>query len=133
MRASGPFGRYQNLFHDVSKSDDLLDIAFGMGGGLVPLRDATNSILGVDTNPLSIRKAAAQHSNFSHVRFICDDETSIPIRFFRDLERHLLPGGKRIIEVPKLFDFPLGEPLLPVHGFEFRSGEVEELLNRVGL
>jgi len=153
VRPSAPFGRYRNLLSYLKPSDNLLDIACGQGGGLAPLRTAVSSILGVDKNQNYIDRAETLNSGFSNVSFICGTETDIPdsmtfsvitslhtlehvaspVDFLRTLRAHLVPGGRLLLEVPKLFRFPLGEPLLPVHDFEFSLGEVEDLLEEVGL
>ena len=51
---------------------------------------------------------------------------------FPRIKNSLKPNGKLILEVPRLFPYPIGKPLWPHHKREYEKDSLEKLIRKVG-
>lgn len=147
-----PSSRYQQVKKYLSDGARVLDIACGQGGGAVVLAEKAAEVLGIDYNQAYV-DAANERFAGENVSYICGDDTKLEEykssfdtvvslhtlehlpddqSFLRRVHASLVPGGRLIIEVPRLLPKPIGEPLLPFHEREYSDGEMRRLLTENG-
>jgi len=144
--------RYRNVKNYVDKNDIVLDIACGKGGGTSYLSNHCKKIYGIDPDSRYIEYANKYYAN-SYTEFKKGTDltlTELNIYFDKIVSLHTLehvdndkifltnlykfmrPDGLLILEVPRLFKYPLGEPLWPFHKIEYSYNQLKNLVMETG-
>lgn len=152
VAAENPASRYAFVNRFIDEGDVVLDIACGQGGGVGAMGEKAGVVYGIDYNRGYVERARKEYGNGKLNFLFGTDEllTGLDVTFDKAVSLHTLEhveddrlflervrgrlkdGGKLILEVPRLFQYPLGEPLLPMHRREYTREALEELLRSTG-
>ena len=150
-----PGSRYRMAESFLNINDIVLDIACGKGGGTKFCSGSCKQIHGFDYNVEYINHAKLTYINddYGNVFFHYGTDNEISkldikfdkvislhtlehadndFRFLKNIKSSLKLGGMLILEVPRLLEYPLGEPLFPFHEREYTLSGVRELLVNAG-
>jgi len=149
---NNPASRYQHVKKYLKSSDSVLDIACGQGDGAALLAESTKLVYGIDYNADYI-KSAQDRFNRGNLKFVTGthkaaEELGIKfdkiisfhtlehveddIDFLKTLNASMSQEGKLILEIPKSFKYPLGEPLIPHHKKEYTLQDIQKIINDTG-
>ena len=152
IKINNPISRYRFVSNFIEKNDTVLDIASGQGGGTALLSDFSKFVYGVDYNKEYIENSNNSFKN-KNLEFIYGTEEILKElniqfdkivslhtlehvpndkNFLKTLFQHLKPSGRLILEVPRLLEYPLGEPLYPFHVKEYVQKDLELLFQEIG-
>ena len=149
---NNPSSRYLFFIKFIGSNDVVMDIACGQVGGTTVLADYAKKVYGIDSNESYISKSKEKF-NKKNIEYLHGTDKLLekfPSAFDKVVSSHTLEhvdndqlflerirdslrdDGKLILEVPKLFLYPLGEPLYPVHVREYTIFNLEKLLHETG-
>lgn len=152
VEINNPVNRYGFLLKFLKKNDIVLDIACGKGGGTYLISKKVNKVVGIDYNEDYIVNARKNYSR-KNVKFSVGTDKNLKEygqffdkivsshtlehvkddkKFLKRLFNSLKNDGELILEVPRLFRYPLGEPLYPFHIREYERKQLESLLVNTG-
>lgn len=145
-----PINRYKFILQFIEKTDKVLDMACGKGGGTRIISDFAKEVCGIDYEKRYIDDANKKFSK-SNLEFICGNDELLEKfggkfdkvisthtmehvtndeLFLRRIHFCLKTNGELIIEVPRLAPYPLGCPLWPHHKREYTQDQLENLLEK---
>jgi spore coat polysaccharide biosynthesis protein SpsF (cytidylyltransferase family)/ubiquinone/menaquinone biosynthesis C-methylase UbiE len=150
-----PGPRYRMARSFLEAEDIVLDIACGKGGGTKYCSNYCKKIYGVDYNLSYIKSAQSLYVNDFNQKLSFHYGTDnslgeLDLKFDKVISLHTLEhvnddnqflnnifkvlkkNSLLILEVPRLFEYPLGEPLWPFHEREYKLSEVRNLLINTG-
>ena len=135
------------LARHLTRGLDVLDIASGEGYGSAFLAQTSRSVVGVETDPVSVGHARSSYV-FENLRFVEGSAQSIPLddhsvdcvvsfetlehfydqeQFLAEIRRVLRPGGKLIVSSPDRDIYSQqGRPSNPYHVRELTQIEFEK-------
>ena len=147
-----PINRYRFISQFIEKTDSVLDLACGKGGGTEIISDYAKEVYGIDYDKKYIINAKLKFSK-PNLKFILGSDelleefeeqfdkvisthtmehVSDDQLFLKRIRNSLKPNGKLILEVPRLFPYPIGKPLWPHHKREYEKDSLEKLIRKVG-
>ena len=147
-----PINRYRFISQFIEKTDSVLDLACGKGGGTKIISDYAKEVYGIDYDKKYIINAKLKFSK-PNLKFILGSDelleefeeqfdkvisthtmehVSDDQLFLKRIRNSLKPNGKLILEVPRLFPYPIGKPLWPHHKREYEKDSLEKLIRKVG-
>ena len=147
-----PINRYRFISQFIEKTDNVLDIACGKGGGTEIISDYAKEVCGIDYDKKYIIDAKLKFSK-PNLKFILGSDelleefegqfdkvisthtmehVSDDQLFLKRIRNSLKSSGKLILEVPRLFPYPIGKPLWPHHKREYEKDSLEKLIRKVG-
>ena len=147
-----PINRYKFISQFIEKTDSVLDIACGKGAGTDIISDYAKEVYGIDYDKMYITDAKLKFSK-SNLKFILgSDELLEEFKeqfdkvisthtmehisddklFLKRIKNSLKFNGKLILEVPRLYPYPIGKPLWPHHKREYEKDSLEKLIRKVG-
>ncbi len=145
-----PINRYKFILQFIEKTDEVLDMACGKGGGTRIISDFAKEVCGIDYEKRYIDDANKKFSK-SNLGFICGNDELLEKfggKFDKVISTHTMEhvtndelflkrihfclkiNGELIIEVPRLNPYPLGCPLWPHHKREYTRDQLENLLEK---
>ena len=147
-----PINRYRFISQFIEKTDSVLDLACGKGGGTEIISDYAKEVYGIDYDKKYIINAKLKFSKPNLTFILGSDElleefeeqfdkvisthtmehVSDDQLFLKRIRNSLKPNGKLILEVPRLFPYPIGKPLWPHHKREYEKDSLEKLIRKVG-
>ena len=147
-----PINRYRFISQFIEKTDSVLDLACGKGSGTEIISDYAKEVCGIDYDKKYITSAKLKFSK-SNLKFILGSDelleefegqfdkvisthtmehVSDDQLFLKRIRNSLKSSGKLILEVPRLFPYPIGKPLWPHHKREYEKDSLEKLIQKVG-
>ena len=147
-----PINRYRFISQFIEKTDSVLDLACGKGGGTKIISDYAKEVYGIDYDKKYIINAKLKFSK-PNLKFILGSDelleefeeqfdkvisthtmehVSDDQLFLKRIRNSLKPNGKLILEVPRLCPYPIGKPLWPDHKREYEKDSLEKLIQKVG-
>ena len=147
-----PINRYRFISQFIEKTDSVLDLACGKGGGTEIISDYAKEVYGIDYDKKYIINAKLKFSK-PNLKFILGSDelleefeerfdkvisthtmehVSDDQLFLKRIRNSLKPNGKLILEVPRLCPYPIGKPLWPDHKREYEKDSLEKLIRKVG-
>jgi len=147
-----PINRYRFISQFIEKTDSVLDIACGKGAGTDIISDYAKEVYGIDYDKRYITDAKLKFSK-SNLKFILGSDelleefkeqfdkvisthtmehVSDDKLFLKRIKNSLKFNGKLILEVPRLYPYPIGKPLWPHHKREYEKDSLEKLIRKVG-
>jgi len=147
-----PINRYRFISQFIEKTDNVLDLACGKGSGTEIISDYAKEVSGIDYDKKYITTAKLKFSK-PNLKFILGSDelleefeeqfdkvisthtmehVSDDQLFLKRIRNSLKPNGKLILEVPRLFPYPIGKPLWPHHKREYEKDSLEKLIQKVG-
>jgi len=147
-----PINRYRFISQFIEKTDSVLDLACGKGSGTEIISDYAKEVCGIDYDKKYITSAKLKFSK-PNLKFILGSDelleefegqfdkvisthtmehVSDDQLFLKRIRNSLKSSGKLILEVPRLFPYPIGKPLWPHHKREYEKDSLEKLIQKVG-
>ena len=147
-----PINRYRFISQFIEKTDSVLDLACGKGSGTEIISDYAKKVSGIDYDKKYITTAKLKFSK-PNLKFILGSDelleefeeyfdkvisthtmehVSDDQLFLKRIRNSLKSNGKLILEVPRLFPYPIGKPLWPHHKREYEKDSLEKLIQKVG-
>ena len=147
-----PINRYRFISQFIEKTDNVLDLACGKGSGTEIISDYAKEVSGIDYDKKYITTAKLKFSK-PNLKFILGSDelleefegqfdkvisthtmehVSDDQLFLKRIRNSLKSNGKLILEVPRLFPYPIGKPLWPHHKREYEKDSLEKLIQKVG-
>ena len=147
-----PINRYRFISQFIEKTDSVLDLACGKGSGTEIISDYAKEVSGIDYDKKYITTAKLKFSK-PNLKFILGSDelleefegqfdkvisthtmehVSDDQLFLKRIRNSLKSNGKLILEVPRLFPYPIGKPLWPHHKREYEKDSLEKLIQKVG-
>ena len=147
-----PINRYRFISQFIEKTDSVLDLACGKGSGTEIISDYAKEVYGIDYDKMYITNAKLKFSK-PNLKFILGSDelleefegqfdkvisthtmehVSDDQLFLKRIRNSLKSNGKLILEVPRLFPYPIGKPLWPHHKREYEKDSLEKLIQKVG-
>ena len=147
-----PINRYRFISQFIEKTDSVLDLACGKGSGTEIISDYAKEVSGIDYDKKYITTAKLKFSK-PNLKFILGSDelleefeeqfdkvisthtmehVSDDQLFLKRIRNSLKSSGKLILEVPRLFPYPIGKPLWPHHKREYEKDSLEKLIQKVG-
>ena len=147
-----PINRYRFISQFIEKTDNVLDLACGKGSGTEIISDYAKEVYGIDYDKMYITNAKLKFSK-PNLKFILGSDelleefegqfdkvisthtmehVSDDQLFLKRIRNSLKSNGKLILEVPRLFPYPIGKPLWPHHKREYEKDSLEKLIQKVG-
>lgn len=147
-----PINRYRFISQFIEKTDSVLDIACGKGAGTDIISDYAKEVYGIDYDKKYITDAKLKFSK-PNLKFILGSDELLDgfkERFDKVISTHTMEhvsddklflkrirnslkfNGKLILEVPRLYPYPIGKPLWPHHKREYKKNSLEKLILNVG-
>ena len=152
LTADNPASRYLFAKRWIDKNDRVLDIACGYGQGTKKIGTFAKSTIGIDYNKEYI-DYALKNNKMKNVNYILGSDNVLEKyseyfdkiislhtlehvpddeKFLINLHKSLIKDGRIILEVPRLMEIPLGEPLYPFHEREYKAQNLRILLEKAG-
>lgn len=152
LTADNPASRYLFAKRWIDKNDRVLDIACGYGQGTKTISTFAKSAIGIDYNKKYI-SFAKKNNEMGNVNYILGSDNVLDKypayfdkiislhtlehvpndkKFLINLHKSLKKDGRLILEVPRLMEIPLGEPLYPFHEREYKVKSLGMLLRKTG-
>lgn len=147
-----PINRYKFISRFIDKTDSVLDLACGKGAGVDIISNYAKEVCGIDYDKKYITEAKLKFSK-SNLKFILGSDAlleefeeqfdkvisthtmehvSDDKLFLKRIKNSLKSNGKLILEVPRLYPYPIGKPLWPHHKREYEKDSLEKLIQKVG-
>ena len=147
-----PINRYRFISQFIEKTDSVLDLACGKGSGTEIISHYAKEVCGIDYDKKYITSAKLKFSK-SNLKFILGSDelledfgeqfdkvisthtmehVSDDKLFLKRIRNSLKRNGKLILEVPRLYPYPIGKPLWPHHKREYEKNSLENLIQKVG-
>ena len=147
-----PINRYRFISQFIEKTDNVLDLACGKGAGTDIISDYAKEVSGIDYDKKYIIDAKLKFSK-PNLKFILGSDellegfeeqfdkvisthtmehVSDDKLFLKRIRNSLKRNGKLILEVPRLYPYPIGKPLWPHHKREYEKNSLEKLIQKVG-
>jgi len=147
-----PINRYKFISRFIDKTDSVLDLACGKGAGVDIISNYAKEVCGIDYDKNYITEAKLKFSK-SNLKFILGSDelleefeeqfdkvisthtmehVSDDKLFLKRIKNSLKSNGKLILEVPRLYPYPIGKPLWPHHKREYEKDSLEKLIQKVG-
>lgn len=147
-----PASRYLKASEYLNPKWHVAEISCGLGGGAAYLSQHCASLTAYEVDAEYVNFAREEYKDYKVDYIHGGDESIIKKKekfdcivslhtlehvpddtaFLAALFEALKPGGRLILEVPRLLMKPLGMPLWPFHEREYQLVEIRTLLDRIG-